>query len=136
MIHNLPHNSNLYVESQLDDVIIALKVHFSKLCVCQTKSSTEVKLVILLVKDINFLNSKRRHDDVIVLFRHVLFVTNLETKQVAICVFYTRLFAPGNRTPRVCSQTLNVQFPFINVFLVKMRNKRRNSVKLIRLPRA
>ena len=127
MIHNLPHNSNLYVESQLDDVIIALKVHVSKLCVCQTKSLTEVKLVVLLVTDVNFLNSKRRHDDVIVLFQHFLFVTNLETKQVAIFVFYTRLLTPGNRTPRVCSQTLNVQLslfssPKIKIIFVTLTN--------------
>ena len=72
--HNLLHISNISVESTLASWRhhvsrgIVLKVHFSKLCVCQTKSSTEVKLGVLLVKDINFLNSKLRHDDVVMLF--------------------------------------------------------------------
>ena len=78
---------------------IALKVNFSKLFFCQTKSSTEVKLGVLLVKDTNFLNSKWRHDDAIMLFCAILckfdhLLQTLRTKQDAIFVFHTRLLLP------------------------------------------
>ena len=55
-IHNLLHYSNMSVLSYLDEVVMCHVV------------STEVKLGVLLFKNVNFLNSKWRHDDVIMLF--------------------------------------------------------------------